>query len=366
MADAAGTTPDRVAVQCVHQHDAPFVCLDANHAVTAQPDLPPIVDVSFFRKCLDRARDAVRQAVQKLRPVTHVAVAQARVQQVASNRRILGSDGRVWRNRSVAPSGDDLRSLPDGVIDPWLKTIALYDQTTRLVACHYYAVHPISYCCQEGRVSSEFVGWARRMMQQHDGPDTTHIYFTGCAGNQNTGKYNSSAIKENRRRLAERMLAAMQQATEKLRPEPIESIVWRTERLLPPARREFSLEGLREQIADRKRRVVHRNRPAFTLAWLERLRKRLPLELSALHINQATALHLPGEPFVEYQLRAQVFAPDRFVAVAGYGDGGPWYIPTAEAYAQGGYEVNVAFSDPRIDPMLTQCLFKLLEGPAAS
>ena len=29
MAEAAGTTPDRVAVQCVHQHDAPFVCLHA-------------------------------------------------------------------------------------------------------------------------------------------------------------------------------------------------------------------------------------------------------------------------------------------------------------------------------------------------
>src|SRR3954466_15247339 len=25
MAEAAGTSPDRVAVQCVHQHDAPFV-----------------------------------------------------------------------------------------------------------------------------------------------------------------------------------------------------------------------------------------------------------------------------------------------------------------------------------------------------
>ena len=29
LAEAAGTTPDRVAVQCVHQHDAPFVCLRA-------------------------------------------------------------------------------------------------------------------------------------------------------------------------------------------------------------------------------------------------------------------------------------------------------------------------------------------------
>ena len=30
LAEAAGTTPDRVAVQCVHQHNAPFACLDAD------------------------------------------------------------------------------------------------------------------------------------------------------------------------------------------------------------------------------------------------------------------------------------------------------------------------------------------------
>src|SRR6476659_9221243 len=29
MAEAAGTTPERVTVHCVHQHDAPFVCLYA-------------------------------------------------------------------------------------------------------------------------------------------------------------------------------------------------------------------------------------------------------------------------------------------------------------------------------------------------
>ena len=40
LADAAGTTPDRVAVHCVHQHNAPFACLDAERIVQAQGDLP--------------------------------------------------------------------------------------------------------------------------------------------------------------------------------------------------------------------------------------------------------------------------------------------------------------------------------------
>ena len=49
------------------------------------------------------------------------------------------------------------------------------------------------------------------------------------------------------------------------------------------------------------------------------------------------------------------------IAVAGYGDGGPWYIPTAKAYTQGGYEVGVAFCDPEIEVVLTTAIGKLID-----
>jgi hypothetical protein len=79
----------------------------------------------------------------------------------------------------------------------------------------------------------------------------------------------------------------------------------------------------------------------------------MPILLSSLRINDITMLHLPAESFIEYQLRAQEFSKDRFVATAAYGDGGPWYIPTKEAYPNGGYEVSVAFCEPAIDDELT-------------
>ena len=46
LADAAGTTPDRVAIQCVHQHNAPFACPDAQKLITAEGDLPATLDVA--------------------------------------------------------------------------------------------------------------------------------------------------------------------------------------------------------------------------------------------------------------------------------------------------------------------------------
>lgn len=108
-----------------------------------------------------------------------------------------------------------------------------------------------------------------------------------------------------------------------------------------------------KQISDPAQPVVNRNRPSYTVAWIRRAAEGIPITLSALHVNNVSMLHLPAECFVEYQLRAQATAENRFVACAAYGDGGPWYIPTAEAYPQGGYEVSVAWCDPQIDGLLS-------------
>ena len=57
---------------------------------------------------------------------------------------------------------------------------------------------------------------------------------------------------------------------------------------------------------------------------------------------------------------AQQSVPDDFICIAGYGNGGPSYIPTQDAYAQGGYEPTWAFVSPDADRQLTGTLKRLL------
>ena len=59
MANAAGTDADRVSLHCVHKHNTPFVCLDAQRWVVGEDDLPPTMDGTFFQCCLDQAADAL-------------------------------------------------------------------------------------------------------------------------------------------------------------------------------------------------------------------------------------------------------------------------------------------------------------------
>lgn len=350
LAEAAGTTPDRVAVQCVHQHNAPFACLDAERIVLAQGDLPHIVELDFYNTCLDRAREAVTAGLKKARPVTHVAHGEGRVHNVASNRRIYRSpEGTIKAMRGSSCKDEKLRSMQDGVIDPWLKTVAFYDRDTKVAACHYYSTHPMSYY-GDGQVSSDFAGLARKQ-RQVDEPNCLHLYFTGCAGNISAGKYNDGS-HEMRPILAKRIYDGIVESESRLRPEPIGSIGWKTQPILPPPRAGLSAEEILTQIEDKSNSVVNRNRPSYAVAWLRRLEQQVPIILSALHVNDTALVHLPSECFIEYQLRTQMAAPSKFVAVAAYGDGGPWYIPNREAYPQGGYEVSVALCEPEVDPMI--------------
>ena len=357
LADAAKTTIDRVAVQCVHQHNAPFACMDAQAIVQEQGDLPDIVNPVFFDRCLKNAGDAVTKSLKKTTPVTHIAHGEARVEKVAANRRIIGLNGKLISQRGSSSRKPEHHRFPEGLIDPMLKTVAFYNGNKKLVASHFYACHPMSYY-GDGRVSADFCGLARRRMQKQE-PDCLHLYFNGCGGNIGAGKYNNGS-KEARIELTQRMFDGITTSNATLKPEPIRSFAWETEDILPPLDPRFNEEQLLVGIRNKTNRVVARNRPSYTIAFIRRVKEGIPITLSSLHVNDISMLHLPAESFIEYQLRAQAIAPNRFVACAAYGDGGPWYIPVKEAYPQGGYAVGVAWCSPQIDPLMSNGIQTLL------
>ena len=360
LAQAAGTSPERVLLHCVHQHDAPFACLDTQKLLTAQKGIPGTLWPDFNQATLEKAQKAIAQALKNAEPVTRIAKGSAEVEQVASNRRVdRDPAGKIKTMRGSACKDDRLRGLPVGLIDPELKTIAFYSGEKRLACLHTYATHPMSHY-GKGNVSSDFAGLARKRVQAADRDrDCLHLYLTGCAGNVAAGKYNDGSA-EARTELTYRMANGMTQSLKKLEGGKPGEVEFRTVELSPKASTGLVADRLRQQIADTKIGLVGRSRPGFELAWLERVASCQPLVLGALHLGDLTLLSLPGECFVEYQLRAQNIAPKRFVATAAYGDGGPWYIPTREEYASGGYEVSVAFCDPGVDDLISQGLHKLL------
>ncbi len=361
LAKAVDTTKDRVLIHCVHQHDAPFACLDFNKIVEKAEGLGPTIHKSFLLECIKRSTEAVKKARSQLQPLTQIGRGKAKVEGVASNRRILGPNGKIQFWRGSSTRDPKLRELPEGEIDPWLKSLAFYSGEKRIACLHFYASHPMSYYGQGG-ISSDFVGLARKKIQAED-PDCTHIYLTGCAGNIACGKYNDGS-EASRVRLTQRMETALRASIKSLRPEVVGPLEWKSLVFEGPPRSLLPEKELQAFIKNPKNRRNSRIQKAFLLAWHQRRARSQGPQLTALSLGSNAIVSLPAETFLEYQLLAQRVDKSKTVFTAAYGDGGPWYLPPREAYPQGGYEVSVAFCDPQGGDLLEEGVKKLLKKPS--
>ncbi len=355
LASAAGVPETRVAVQCTHTHGAPIADTDAQRLLDRIPGAPSHLDLAFMEAVTDRAAAALRAGLARTRRFTHVAVGRAKVEEYASSRRIM-VDGKL-RSRMSSCRDAALTALPEGTIDPWLRTVTLLEGERPLLRLHYYATHPQSHYGAEA--SPDVPGFARERLEKEEG--IPHLYFTGCGGDVAAGKYNDGSA-EARRRLIERLAAAMRKSVASSKATPASALDWKTAEVRFALRSEpaFSEEKFRKDLADPKASEVARLKAALAIAWVERLQARPVVDVSRLRLGPAAILHLPGEAFVEYQLYAQSLRPDDFIAVAAYGEGGPGYICTDAALGEGGYEPTMSLVGPPSEARLKAAIEEIL------
>jgi len=358
LAKAAGTTPERVAVHTVHQHDAPACDFGAEKILRDAGLNPGKYDGAFQRQVIKSLGEAVRNSLSKAQPVTRVGYGEAKVYEVASNRRIIGKNGRCIASRLSSCTNPALRAKPEGLIDPFVKLVSFWNGDKPVAVLSYYATHPQSYY-RTGIPNPDFPGIAR-FMRQLAVPQALHIHFNGAAGNVTAGKYNDGA-RENRLILAERLADGMKRAWESTTKIPAANLKlgWTTEPVaLPPAK---DLLLLQDKNFPTDSLSVKTN--SARLAFLRRCQDGKKINIGCLSLGKIRILHLPGEAFIEYQLAAKAERKDLFVAVAAYGGYGTGYIGTAVAYKQGGYETGyVSKVSPESENILMAAIRKLLQN----
>ncbi|MEN6604845.1 MAG: hypothetical protein ABFD86_20725 [Bryobacteraceae bacterium] len=342
IAAAAGTDVARVAMQTVHQHTAPYIDGDATKIMSKLASPPNYMSDKFLNDLTDRLAAAVKQATTKLEPFDRIGTGQARVERVASERRIKGADGKIVVRWSSNGGNKFLQEAPEGAIDPFVKTITLARGTKPLVRIHYYASHPQTFCC-DGTVTSDFVGAAREAVEKKEG--VFQIYFNGAGGDVTAGKYNDKS-PEARQGLAARMQTGLEASDSATKYERVGKIAWQNAPLTLVARPNMealvkeSQEILRNPGKATGQQIYE---AAIYLAWVARKK---PLDVSSLQIGRVRILNLPGEPSLQYQFYAQQLLKGDFVAVAGYGDCASGYLVLDKHYQEGGYEPGASNAGP--------------------
>ncbi len=333
LAEAAGTTRERVLVSSLHQHDAPVTDRDAARLLREVGLADELYHESFHDETVTRLAQALRDSLDNAVPISHIGLGQAAVEQVASNRRVVRPDGSVHFDRGSRSAGNPrLASAGEGLIDPMLKTIAFYNGSTPVLAMHSYATHPMSYYGR-GEVTSDFVGLARARRQRDD-PSVRQIYFSGCSGDVTAGKYNNGS-PEARVMLTDRIYRAMVAAWKTIHRVPLQKVDFRC----TPLQLDFhpadglTADRLTEALEDESLTVEKRILAAMGLASRQRVAAGQAIDFPCVDFGQAQVVLFPGEAFVGYQLMAQQMRPDSFVFAVGYGECWPGYVPTASAFA---------------------------------
>ncbi len=283
IAKAAGTVPQRVAVHTLHQHDAPRSDFGAESLLNqiGASDLGAH-DGTFARRVIDRLAIAAKQSLASAKPITHAGFGKAKVERVASNRRIQDKSGKVVTVRYTATKDPAIRALPEGTIDAELSALSFWNDDKPIAVLTYYACHPQSYY-RTGIPSPDFPGIARFIRGQ-EMPETLNVHFNGAGGNVGAGKYNDGSYA-NRMVLAERVAEGMRQAfnnTEKFSVTP-DDIQWMTEPVHLPLAKHLDREVLLDALA--KWDGVSYWGAADKLAWVLRCESGHAIDLGCLSVG---------------------------------------------------------------------------------
>ncbi len=356
IAAAAATRPENVAVQCLHQHTAPLADGYANQMLVKVKSPIAMHDENFLEETTDRLAIAVKESLGRFKKFDRIGFGQAKVERVASSRRIM-VDGTLFV-RASSTKDQKLQNLSEGTIDPMLKTITFSRGEQPLVRLHYYATHPQSFY-GDGRISSDVPGFARKQLEEKEG--VFQLYFTGCGGNVTMGKYNDGS-RQARNELVGRLLSGMEAAIAATRFVPAEKVNWRTAELSLPLRQteRFNVEKQNQVLANTQETTACRIEAAEYLAFAKRIEKLIVV--SAMQIGDVFILNMPGEAFIEYQLYAQSVMPGKFVAVAAYGEYDPVYLCIEKALEEGGYEPTEAMSGPPCESLTKKAIRQVLNA----
>jgi neutral ceramidase len=368
IATAIGITPDHVMVSASHTHSGPVL----------EPSLDTIGLASeHYRATLaDDIVGAAAAAARRREPV-RLEVASGRIEGIGRNRR--HDDG-----------------LP---VDPEVGLLSLLPSAGP--ACRFvkYACHAVTLGPDNLLITADYPGYAMRFIERVMGPGTVAMFANGAAGDVNTGhSADLSALGyfipgrtfERAERLGTMLGAEVVRTAQTSEAESDPVVRAASREILLPAK---ALPSIAEATADleRKRKVldalsaklgsaVPETDPRLVKARVDELyarllvlrvgqradtgsgteaSKQIPVEIQGIRIGETALIGVPVELFVEIGLAVKAASPWKRTWVLGYTNGSMGYLPSREAYVEGGYEVVSSIFAPEAVTALEQAMIEL-------
>lgn len=274
--------------------------------------------------------EAIRTAAKRLRPCS-LAVASTSAPGLGIHRRIKTTEG-ILLSHPVPPP--ELVLSRDGAVDDSVHVAVFRDEKGQVAGLVVNAAcHPVHEMCLP-YVSPDYPGVMSKALERQFA-DAHVLFLNGADGNVNppTVSEGPAAAERHGLRLAEIVDTALAEA--QMVDGTGLDLAWSSIELpARPFNGEAKAAPVRTQVA-------------------------------ALRMGDAAFCFIPGEPFAETGLAIRANSPFRSTFVAGYAEGSIGYIPTDEAFREGGYETGPgAWSHlaPGCEGVIRSKLTELLES----
>src|SRR5215203_1238970 len=394
VATALDIPPQAVRVSVTHNHAGPPPSA-WNWTRQGQEALD-----GYYALLPEYAAGAARIARNRLRPAR--VAAGSGESRVAVNR------------REIAPNGRPVTGVnPEGPIDPQVFVLRIDDRDgAPLAAVVGYTMHPTTLGPSNRLISPDWPGHLKRTVEAFTG--ATCLFAQGATGNIGPGPDGFTDDVGVVRRLggqvgceATRVYLGLQVPAVQHRHErvwesgaplgkwvqeslPEEELVVRvmSREVMLPLIEQPPLSEAQAHVAEAQRRLDDVKLRAAPTAEIEAAtfatkranmtlsraqtyggQQDFPVELHLLQIGPAVLVGTEGEPFAEIGLEIKTGSPWPATWFGGYTGGWAGYIPTPDAYPQGGYEVDTSpFAPEAAGRLVAETLAALADlrenGPA--
>ena len=216
-----------------------------------------------------------------------------------------------------------------------------------LVSIVNYACHPVTLGPDSMEISSDWVGHMRAAVEPALGGPV--LFVQGTCGDVNP-RLGPAADEGQARIVGLEVAGAVLQASATAQPATSHGVAAATTGLVLPLMEDTSV--IPDLMPDGDRQAINSfvdQRIPWAADVVENSTgggQAVPIELQALRIGDLRLVGLPMEPFSAIGLALRESLPGGMTMPAGYTNGCVGYVPTADAYALGGYEVATSFATP--------------------
>jgi len=296
---------------------------------------------------------------------------QSYLEGLSVNRRERTSEGKII-----------LGSNLEGEVDYTLGVIGIKDTSGNpMGALMNYACHPVVLGYDNLLISADYPGYATEMLERIKGERFIAMFTNGATGDINPRE----ALKgfEEARQMGQIIGAESFKVLERmsftsdikldieskflelpLSPLPTLEIAERT----VEERRE-ELNKLEEEKADKLAQKL----AWYKLNWAEQVLElvrsgkrmvKVPFEVQVIALGDTMLVALPGEAFVKLGLEIKEELEQYPTLLIGYANGCIGYIPSPEAYEQGGYEVETSYMFYQMPAVLSPEAWNMIKDTA--